>query len=95
MENEEFQKSLMHHMGDASKLPLIQKARQDNEEGNFELPEDLQTIFENESTMRCSRMAKKELMEIHKNLHAMSVEHMRNLKNLPLNELQPELNMIT
>jgi hypothetical protein len=40
-------------------------------------------------------MAKKELMEIHKNLHAMSVDHMRNLKKLPLNELQPELNLIT
>ena len=40
-------------------------------------------------------MSKKELMEIHKNLHAISVDHMRNLKKLPLQELQPELNLIT
>ena len=41
MENEEFQKSLMHHMSDPTRLPLIQKARQDNEEGIFDLPQDL------------------------------------------------------
>lgn len=82
-------------MGIATNLPQIQKARQDNEECNFTLPEGLKTIFESESSMRCSKMTKKELMEIHKQLHKVSVEHMRELKKLPLAELQPELNLIS
>ena len=45
--------------------------------------------------MRCSKMNKKELMDIHKQLHAASVDHMRSLKKLPLTELQPELNLIS
>ena len=45
--------------------------------------------------MRCSKMTKKELMDIHKQLHAVSVDHMRSLKKLPLTELQPELNLIS
>lgn len=94
MSNEEFQQSLMHHMGNAANLPQIQKARQDNEECNFTLPEGLKTIFETESSMRCSKMTKKEMMDIHKVLHDMSVDHMRALKRLPLDELQPELNIL-
>ena len=35
MDNGDFQKTLMKHMGDQSYLPKIQKARSDNEEGNF------------------------------------------------------------
>lgn len=95
MENEEFQRSLMHHMAEPTSLPKIQKVRQDNEECKFQLPEGLEDIFKSESSARCDKIGKKELMEIHKLLHKTSVEHMRELKKLPLDQLQPELNLIT
>tara|TARA_B110000285_G_scaffold57943_1_gene66250 strand:- start:409 stop:582 length:174 start_codon:yes stop_codon:yes gene_type:complete len=46
----------MKYMGDPSFLPKIQKARSDNEEGNFDkefMPTNLANIFESESSKIC------------------------------------------
>jgi len=97
--NEFFQKSLVKIMGDPAYLPQIQKIRQENEECKFEkitLPENLKDVFKTESSKKCEQMTKKELMGIHKDLHFTTVEHMKKLKqmNLQQMDLQQELNLI-
>ena len=56
MPNEDFQKSLMNNMGNPTRLPLIQKARQDNEECKFDviqLPDHLKDLFKGDSSKKC------------------------------------------
>lgn len=93
-ENEEFQKTLMKYMGDPSFLQQIQKARSDNEEGNFDpelMPKHLTNIFETESSKICSKQTVTEAIKVQKKLQELSIAHMKELKKLPLTELNPEL----
>lgn len=97
LSNEDFQKSLMKHMGDAATLPKIQKARSDSEEGNFDkeiFPSSLSTMFDTESSKKCKAMGETEAINLQKELHKLSLEHMKALKQLTLAKLQPELGII-
>lgn len=87
----------MKYMGDPSFLGKIQKARSDNEEGNFDselMPRNLTDIFVTESSKICGAYSVTQAIQIQKKLQKMSIDHMKELKKLPLAELNPELQII-
>ena len=70
-ENGEFQKTLMKYLGDQTFLPQIQKARSENEEGDFDvalMPSNLKNIFVTESSKKCAKFTLDETIEMQKKL---------------------------
>ena len=107
MQESDFQGSLIKHMTDMGKMQRIQQLRQQIEEGQFEYPSDTKTVIDKingimkKNATDCDKprddmttMTKKEALKIQQVMFDLVIEHQKELKKLPQDELQEELKIM-
>ena len=88
-------------MQNAENMAVISKLKNQIEENKFENPSCCKVIVEKinkswseSAVVNTNELDRKQLIDIHKILHKISIDHLKELKKLPIEQLQGELALI-
>ena len=75
-------------------MQVFSKLKNQIEENKFEYPkccklivEKINKIWSENATVNTNELNREELVEIHKTLHRISIDHLKELKKLPIDKL--------
>lgn len=104
MVESDFQKTMLHHMSDVSKMHKLQTLRTEIDEGKYENPNGVQPILDklNAAYMKTQtdcvkprnnmlNMDKKETLAIHRIMFNIVIQHQKDLQGIPQEQLNQEI----